>query len=176
MKVTKVCCQSCGADLQVDETIRYVTCNYCQCQLEVVHDSTVTHTLKLDKIERTTDQLAKKLRLIELQNDVEHIDREWDKFRAAVLSRDNQGQLCEPSSSGSIMVGIFGIGSGVLWIIFCASNGSPAWALAGLVIIGIAICLMKDGGKKAEIYRIQRYRYESARKSLLYRIDGERGE
>ena len=55
MKVTKACCQGCGADLQIDETIRFVTCNYCNARLEVVHDTTVTHTRQLDKIEKTTD-------------------------------------------------------------------------------------------------------------------------
>jgi hypothetical protein len=44
MTVTKVCCQSCGADLQIDESIRYVTCNYCNSVLEVVHGASVTHT------------------------------------------------------------------------------------------------------------------------------------
>lgn len=44
MKITKVCCQGCGADLEVDEEIRFVNCNYCGAKLEVVHDATTTHT------------------------------------------------------------------------------------------------------------------------------------
>lgn len=64
MKVTRVCCQGCGADLQVDETIRFVTCNYCGAKLEVVHGESVTHTKQLDRIERTTDLLASNLKVI----------------------------------------------------------------------------------------------------------------
>src|SRR6478736_7918389 len=97
MKITKVCCQSCGADLQIDETIRYVTCNYCNAQLEVIHDATVTHTKQLERLERTTDQLANKLQVLELQNDLEQLDSEWEKFREATLTRDDNGQLREPS-------------------------------------------------------------------------------
>jgi hypothetical protein len=176
MKVTKVCCQGCGADLQIDESIRYVTCNYCHCRLEVVHDATVTHTRQLDKIERTTEQLAKKLKVIELQNDVEQLDRGWEKFRDAVLVRDKNGQICEPSGGESILVGILGIGCGIVWIIVCATNQSPVVALVGLAIIGISILAMRNGSEKAETYRIQRYRYETARKSLLGRLEGERGD
>lgn len=175
MKVTKVCCQGCGADLQIDESIRYVTCNYCHCRLEVVHDATVTHTRQLDRIERTTEHLAKKLKVIELQNDVESLDREWDKFRNAVLARDKNGQICEPSGGASILVGILGVGGGIVWIIACASNQSPGVALLGLVIIGVSILGMRSGSEKAEAYRIQRYRYETARKSLLGRLEVERG-
>ncbi|MGL5018396.1 MAG: hypothetical protein ACRDBP_09700, partial [Luteolibacter sp.] len=91
MKVTKVCCQGCGADLQIDESIRYVTCNYCNARLEVVHDPSVTHTRQLDKIERTTDRLADNLKVIELQNDLERLDREWDNQRQGYLVRGKNG-------------------------------------------------------------------------------------
>ena len=174
MKITKVCCQGCGADLQVDETIRFVTCNYCNARLEVVHDVTVTHTKQLDQIERTTHDLAKKMNIIELQNDLEHLDREWEKFRDAVLQRDEKGQLCEPSAGGSILIGILGIGLSVLWIAGSFSNHSPVMAFLSLPIIAISIWFMKNGGKKAELYQVQRYRYSTARKSLLQRLDQAR--
>src|SRR6478752_3378335 len=102
MNVTKVCCQGCGADLQIDEGLRYVTCNYCHCRLEVVHDATVTHTRQLDKIERTTEQLANNLKVIELQNDLERLDREWDSQRESLLVRNKHGRVSEPSSAGSL--------------------------------------------------------------------------
>lgn len=174
MKVTKVCCQGCGADLQINESIRYVTCNYCHSRLEVVHDATVTHTRRLEKIERTTDDLAKKLKVIELQNDVEHLDREWEKFRNAVLVRDENGRVSEPTGGVAILGGIVGTLVGIAWIVVCASSESPALALAGLVIIAVSILGMRSGREKAEIFRIQRYRYETARKSLLRRLEGER--
>ena len=106
MKVTKVCCQGCGADLQIDESIRFVTCNYCNARLEVVHDATVTHTRQLDKIERTTDQLAGNMKVIELQNDLERLDREWDNQRNSLLVRGKNGHVSEPSSTGSMVGGV----------------------------------------------------------------------
>ncbi|MEO7101438.1 MAG: hypothetical protein ABI162_18955 [Luteolibacter sp.] len=174
MKITKVCCQGCGADLQIDETIRYVTCNYCHARLEIVHDETITHSRQLDKIQHTTDQLAGKLKVLELQNDIEHLDREWEKFRNSVLTRTENGQVSEPSSAGSILAGIIGLVVGILWIVFWTSNGGSPFALVGLLFIGIALFGMKRGCDKAELYRVQSYRYSSARKSLLQRLDQAR--
>lgn len=174
MKITKVCCQGCGADLQIDESIRYVTCNYCAARLEIVHDPTVTHSRQLDKIERTTDQLASKLKVLELQNDLEHLDREWEKFRIAVSDRDQNGQIHEPSSGVPILVGLFGIVMAVVWIVVSFSNNASPAALVGLAIIGFSIWLMRTGGEKAEQYRVQQYRYATARKSLLHRLERAR--
>ena len=174
MKITKVCCQGCGADLQIDETIRYVTCNYCHARLEIVHDTTVTHSRQLDKIERTTDQLAGKLKVLELQNDLEHLDREWEKFREAVLPRDEKGQLCEPTAATAILSGILGIGVGLVLLIACISNREFGWALMCLPIFAIALWIMRNSGEKAEIYQMQRYRYTTTRKTLLHRLERAR--
>ncbi len=78
MKITKVCCQGCGADLQIDETIRFATCNYCHARLEIVHDPMVTHTRLLEDIERNTEEIADNLRIVELQNELERLDRDWE--------------------------------------------------------------------------------------------------
>jgi hypothetical protein len=171
MKVTKVCCQGCGADLQIDETIRYVTCNYCHARLEIVHDTTVTHSRQLDRIERTTDHLAGKLKILELQNDIEHLDREWEKFREAALDRDQNGQLCEPSAAGGIFAGIFGIGLGFVVFIVCVFNSEVGLSLACIPVFAFAIWLMRNSRKKAEAYQNQRLRYSTARKSLLNRLE-----
>ena len=106
MKVTKVCCQGCGADLEIDESIRFVTCNYCGARLEVVHDATVTHTKQLANIERATERMASDIRVIELQNDLERLDREWNSQRNGLLVRGENGSLSEPSPVGSIVGGV----------------------------------------------------------------------
>lgn len=174
--VTKVCCQGCGADLQIDETIRFVTCNYCHARLEVVHDATVTHTKQLDHIERTTDQIARKIQVLERQNNLERLDREWEKFRQAVLVRDTQGNLVEPFFGGQILVGILMIGFGISWIVICASNGGLALSLIGLAIIGIAIPTLFRGHEKAIAYNHQRDRYQTARQLLIAQLEPVRKE
>jgi hypothetical protein len=175
MKVTKVCCQGCGADLQIDESIRFVTCNYCNARLEVVHDATVTHTRQLDKIQRTTEQLAGNMKVIELQNDLERLDREWDNQRTSLLVRGKNGHVSEPSSTGSMVGGIIMIVFGVFWMSMVSSMHAPSFfPLFGLLFIGIAIFNMIHGTTKAGAYQSQLGDYEARRRQLIDRIEQER--
>ncbi len=175
MKVTKVCCQGCGADLQIDETIRYVTCNYCNARLEIVHDTTVTHSRQLDKIQRTTDHLAGKMKVLELQNDIERLDREWEKFREAVLPRDQTGQLCELHAGPAAVLGILGIALGLILFVGTLMNQEFGWSLLCLPVFAISIWIIKSSSKRAAAYQAQRFRYSSARRSLLHRLERARG-
>ena len=175
MKVTKVCCQGCGADLQIDESIRFVTCNYCNARLEVVHDATITHTRQLDKIERTTEQLADNLKVIELQNDLERLDREWDNQRTSLLVRGKNGHVSEPSSVGSMVGGIIMIVFGVFWMSMVSSMNAPSFfPLFGLVLIGVAIFNMVTGTAKANAYQNSLHEYEFKRQRLIARLEKER--
>ncbi len=175
MKVTKVCCQGCGADLQIDESIRYVPCNSCNARLEVVHDPSVTHTRQLDKIERTTDRLADNLKVIELQNDLERLDREWDNQREGLLVRGENGHVSEPSSVGSIIVGIIAILFGILWMGFTSSLNAPAFfPFFGLIFIAAAVFGMINGTSKANAYQNGLREYEFKRQRLVARLEQER--
>ena len=175
MQITKVCCQGCGADLQVDESIRYITCNYCHARLEVVHDLTTIHTRQLDKIERTTDQLAIKVKVLELQNDLEQLDREWDSRRDSLFVRDKRGNASALSAAGSLIGGMMMVGFGILWIGMAESMGAPAFfPLFGIVFIGIAIYNMVNGTTKAGSYHSEQSAYEVRRQMLLKRIEQEK--
>jgi hypothetical protein len=174
MKVTKVCCQGCGADLQIDESIRFVTCNYCNARLEVVHDATVTHTRQLDKIERNTAQMADNLKIIELQNDLERLDREWDNQRDGLLVRGKNGHVSEPSAVGSVLGGIVAIVFGVAWLGMASSVGAPGFLpLFGFVFIGVAIAMMVTGTAKAAAYQKHQGTYEIRRSQLVNRLEQE---
>ncbi|MES2440706.1 MAG: hypothetical protein V4584_16690 [Verrucomicrobiota bacterium] len=175
MKITKVCCLGCGADLDIDGTIRFVTCNYCHTRLEVVHDQTVTHTRLLDKIERTTDRMANNLKVIELQNDLERLDREWDSQRESLLVRSKNGLVSEPTSAGSIMGGIVAIVFGIFWMGATASMHVPGFfPLFGLLFIGFAIFNMVSGTAKAGTYKSRQDAYGIQRQRLIDRIEEER--
>ena len=175
MNITKVCCQGCGADLEVDESIRYVTCNYCHARLEIVHDTSVTHTRQLADIARNTGEMAGRIKLLELQNDLERLDREWASRRETLMVSDGEGRSSEPSSTASIFGGLFAIVGGLVWIVFTSSMGAPSFfPLIGLLIIGFAIFKMVQGTTKAASYRDLQAQHESKRRALVSRIDRER--
>ena len=140
-------------------------------RLEVVHDSTVTHTRQLDKIEKTTDQLANKVKILELQNDLEQLDREWDNRRQTLLVRNKNGNVSAPSMAASILVGVIFLIVGIFVMRTQSPDGRfTAFPLFGLVIIGIAIFTMVSGTMKASTYREEQGAYESRRRALLERI------
>ena len=177
MKITKVCCQGCGADLQVDETVRYVTCNYCHARLEVVHDPSVTHTRLMEKLEKTTERMAGNLRVIELQNELARMDREWELRREGFMVTGKHGQRSLPSATGSSVGGLVAVVFGVIWIGFAASIGAPSFfILFGLVFCGFAIFSAVNGAAKANAHQSAEALHLQQRAELIRRIEGARQE
>jgi hypothetical protein len=177
MKITKVCCQGCGADLQVDETVRYVTCNYCHARLEVVHDPSVTHTRLMEKLEKRTERMADNLRVIELQNDLARMDREWELRRESFMVTGKHGHRSLPSTVGSAMSGVVAVVFGVIWMGFAASMGAPSpFVLFGLVFVGFAIFREVNGASKASAYQSAEVLHASQRTALLRKIEAARRE
>ncbi|MEP4079525.1 hypothetical protein [Haloferula sp.] len=172
MKVTKVCCQGCGADLEVDEDIRFVNCNYCGAKLEVIHDSTTTHTRLLEKLEKQTDEMAGDLKVIRLQNDLEKIDREWDREMQGFMVTGKNGERSVPSAGGSIAGGAFAIIFGVIWMGFAGSMGAPApFVMFGLVFVGFAFFGMVKNSTKAGNYRTAHEQMQQRRAELVREIE-----
>ena len=177
MKITKVCCQGCGADLEIGEEMRFVTCNHCGSRLEVVHDTTVTHTRQLDRIEKSTRQMAGNLKVIELQNDLERLDREWDSERQGLMVRNKDGSASEPGFAGSMIGGGVGILIGLVWMIAVASTGAPGiFPLFGLVFIGVSVFNMVSGSNKAGKFNDSRSLYQQRRNHLIAEIERERAD
>lgn len=175
MKITKVCCQGCGADLQVDENVRYVTCNYCHARLEVVHDPSVTHTRLMEKLEKTTERMAGNLQVIELQNELARLDREWEQERESFMVTGKHGHRSLPSSAGSAIGGVVAVVFGVIWMGGAASMGAPApFVMFGLVFVGFAIFNAVNGASKATAHQSAEARHQSLRSELIRRIEEAR--
>lgn len=171
MNVRKLCCQGCGADLEVSDDIRFVNCNYCGARLEIVRDSSTTHSRLLDQIHQRTGAMAEDLRVIRLQNELEQLDREWQTGRARFLVSDKHGNVSEPSAVGSIIGGIIMIGAGIIWMAFTASMGAPSvFPLFGLVFIGVAVFNMISSSSKAQGLRDHESDYQQKRARLLTEI------
>lgn len=80
-------CQNCGSSLQVADGLRFITCAYCGTELQIVRDASTMHTEVLDQITQQTHTTVNHLRVIELQNEIAQLDREWDWERQRVAQR-----------------------------------------------------------------------------------------
>jgi hypothetical protein len=173
-RVMKLCCQGCGADLQVTEEVRFVTCNYCQSKLEIVRDASVTHTRVLEKLERTTERIAGNLKVIELQNDLERLDREWETLRESMMLRGKNGEPYEPSIGGSVIFGVVMAFVGVVMAVTVFNTVAPLGLLIGFGSLAAAFTLGSRGVSKAEEFRRLKERYYAARQRMLAGIEKER--
>ncbi len=172
MNVRKLCCQGCGADLEVDEGIRFVNCNYCGARLEIVRDATTTHSRLLDQIEKRTGEMAKDLKVIRLQNDLEQLDREWEQNRARYLVKNKNGHVSEPSPIGAVVGGVVVIGFGIFWMVMASSMGAPGiFPLFGLLFIGLALFGMFSSMSKSQGLRNGRTDHRRKRDQLLAEIN-----
>lgn len=169
----------------MDETIRFVTCNYCAAKLEVVHGESVTHTRQLDRIEQTTSQLASNLKVIELQNEIERLDREWDRDREGMLVRDASGRVREWSPTGEGCGCLVIMAIGVVFMLMAGSlfaSADDSGDMAAVVVIGVVILIV--GGisrviyliSKSDRFRARKCEYETRRAELLARLESERRE
>lgn len=184
MKIKNICCQGCGAALGIEDSLRFVTCNYCHARLEVVHDPTVTHTRLLEKLERHSDQLVDEMKMLRFQNDLEQLDREWLDYRKSTFPCRPNGTPVEPSVGGSVMGGIMVIVVGLVFAAFsfCASYlfggviGSPFafFGVVGLVVVFFGFRTIIVGSSRAQVFENFRMSYQMRRADLVNRMEEHR--
>lgn len=172
MEVKKLCCQGCGADLEVADDIRFLNCNYCGARLEIIREATTTHSRVLDKIEKRTGEMADDLKVIRLQNDLERLDREWEQERARYLVRNQDGGVSEPSPVAAVIGGVVMIGFAIFWMSFTSSMHAPAiFPLFGIVFIGAALFMIMTSLTKAQGMRNGEANYQTRRSRLLAEME-----
>ncbi|CAN5206797.1 hypothetical protein BH23VER1_BH23VER1_30320 [soil metagenome] len=146
-QIVKLACQGCGADLSVNEDIRFVTCKFCGSKLEVVHDRTVSHT-------RLLEGIADDLKLLKLQNELEQLDREWASLREGFMVSGKDGHRSIPNAGASVFGGALAIVFGIVWMAVASSMGAPGiFPLFGLVFIAVAVFGMVSSTRKAGAHR-----------------------
>lgn len=164
-------CQNCGSPLQVGDGIRFVTCTYCNTALQIVRDAATVHTEVLDKIDARTAEMSGSLKNIELQNEIERLDREWQMWQEKNLGRTKSGAVAEPSLAGSVIGALVGTAFGLFFFFSSISMGAPAFfpffglMIAGLAIFGAVRSAVGDAG-----YGEARQRYELKRTELVSQL------
>ncbi|MGB6223120.1 MAG: hypothetical protein WBG04_18975 [Haloferula sp.] len=156
----------------MNEDIRFVNCNYCGAKLEVVHDSTTTHTRVLAKLEKQSEEMAGDLKVIRLQNELEKLDREWERETQGYMVTSRNGHRSVPSTGGSVVGGVGAIIFAVIWMSLAGSMGAPTpFVMFGLLFIGIAIFGMAKSSSKAGAYQNGLSKMNERRAKLIREIE-----
>src|SRR5687768_6903672 len=130
-------CNHCGAPLVVSGGARFLTCSYCNTQLEIHRSGGAVYTEVIDQINQRTERIERDVAHIKRQNEVEQLDRDWDLRRQELMVRNKNGSKDVPSAVGGIIGGTVAVVFGIFWMIMTAKSGAPGFIpLIGLIVIG----------------------------------------
>ncbi len=169
-------CQHCGAPLQISDALRFITCGYCHTELQIVRDASTIHTEILSQIEAKTDALDGRLRVIEIQNEIERLDREWQVWRENNLVRNRDGSVSEPGppiKPANIFAASLAMGMGVVLFAYLVAWPLPYYLFAPFVFIA-ALMVGQSQNAAAKSYESSRTYYENQRDQLLHRLSSAR--
>jgi uncharacterized membrane protein YphA (DoxX/SURF4 family) len=131
----------------------------------------------LQQIQQNTAMTVNQLKVIEIQNDLERLDREWEAWKESNLTRGQDGSLNlpgEPVSAKALAIAILIVISVVGAILLISGVFEPvAWAL--LILVGLILFVITIAGNgDARIYHRALDRYERQRDAYLIALDAAR--
>lgn len=166
MNVLALSCQKCGAALEAEEKTTFLTCLYCSARLKVVRTKSTAATELLESVADTTKTISSGVEKLQLQNELERIDREWMMDREKYLVRTNHSGGADTSFGYNI------IGGGVLCV-FGVILLISASKVGGLLAIGFGIFIVVSTMNKSNHYESAKREYEIKRRRVLHQLDGE---
>lgn len=175
METLSVRCNHCGAPLQVGEKARFITCQFCQTQLEVKHTSSAAFTEVIDQIAQKTAQMADNLKVIELQNEIDRLDREMEEQRERYYRSTRRGDRNQPSPVGA-MVGAFialpTSATATYW--FATHNTPPVLPFVTSCIALLSLYTIVSRLSRSSRLKAFEAEHERKREALMEQIDEAR--
>ncbi len=168
MELTTVSCSSCGAPLRIPADARFVTCNHCSAQLAVKQNESVAFTEQLGEINERTEQIAEDVAELKYRQEIEDIDREWDRQRESFMVTTKHGHRRVPSTAGSVIGGIVIVVFGIFWTAAASQAGAPGiFPLFGVLFILFGIATSVFSFTKAEGYSAAERKYRRRRRDAI---------
>jgi hypothetical protein len=168
MDTVSVSCNSCGAPLRVGTQVRFVTCQFCNTQLEIKRSDSSIFTEQIDRIADNTAQMAQDLEAIKLQNEIEMLDRE------AAACPDQSSRNGGPGGRGG---GLFGLAFAIFFAFVCfgmagiagKSRAPGFFALVPIgmgifVVVGALMTMLKSSDRSERQDNLRRRRDELTQK------------
>ena len=119
-------CNSCGAPLEVPTSANFVKCNHCNTTLRIHRSEGTTSTEAIEKLAKTTEQLADQVERLTQQNQLEMLDRNWEAERSSLMVRGKHGNRHVPAKAFAWGTGAVAVVFGGLWTIMAIAITSSA--------------------------------------------------
>ena len=111
------------------------------------------------RTERIEDQLSE----LSSRQEVEDLDRQWERERESYMISDKHGHRRVPTVAGSVFGGIAAAVFGIVWTVMAANMGGGGFALFGLIFIVAGIGMSIYSYTKAQDYLAAQRRYRRRR-------------
>jgi hypothetical protein len=173
VELVRLACNGCGADIEVSEDARFVTCRYCDAKLEVQHTEGATFTAvreavrRVERVEKQTREIADEVAELRAENELMELDRDWEQERKGLMLQNKSGHLTEPTRTMALGLGVGAVVIGVSLMVVVPVQG----VLIGFGFVafgGIGAFLMHA---KAVQYENAEAEYERRRGEILDRAE-----
>lgn len=183
MELVALNCNNCGAKLKVGETAKFVTCKHCDTQLAIKHEGDASYTELVDaaarleersrELEGRAEELAERSEeiagqhdVLVVQNDLDRLDREWEKEREGHLLQSKSGHKYEPTRAAA--TGLFMVAPVFLVIgaLSYSRLSSTVMLIGGLAVTAIAALGASNMLAKARAFEAAKGRYNARREEL----------
>jgi len=162
-----VTCNSCGTNIEIEDTTRFVTCKNCSKSLEVTRTSSSVLTKVIEQQKKTATAKTINTFEVSIQEQIELLDNEWKNTLPNYMV---QGQL--PSADGDIITALLFIG---IILCFVATILGVLWAelpfiIAGLGFAGLNIWKLINHLNRSQEFNKKKTEYEKKRSLLMAKI------
>ncbi len=171
MELISVSCNHCGAPIRVPPSARFVTCAHCNSQLEVKSTGSATYTEVLEALDGRTQRMTEQLEEIALQNELERLDREWDRAREGFQSVDQNGRRHDPSVIGSwVAAVVFGTVGCAAMVFGAIGHGAGFLVFIGILVAIVGVVVGVTGADKARRFERAKASHHRKRRDVAVRL------
>ncbi|MCL2648921.1 MAG: hypothetical protein FWD61_18305 [Phycisphaerales bacterium] len=180
MQLAPVACNHCVASLQISDSARFVTCSYCNSQIEIKRTDSAGSMAMADDIH-----------ILRRDAELARLDREWAARSGQLFVRNKDGSTSPPTTAaGYLLIFVMG-GFGIIWTIIasgvcvlfaggmhaanvpCFFSAFPCLSLFGVFFIVLAITLGMKTISATGKYQEELRQYQLRRQQLLNESTGK---
>ena len=175
----EVLCDRCGAPLDIGTRARFVTCGYCKARLKVEHSESAKWTKAVEalstgqrRIAGEQRRLAAKVRVVEIQNDLEALERRWEARREPFMTRSKNGALMSPLEQQSNA--LFGTIALLVVAVFMVAAMGGTGVLVGSIGVVPGLVIYLRSSQRRRDYEAAYCEYRAERDDLERELDDAR--
>ena len=171
MKTNSLNCNNCGANLHINENIKFLTCTNCGASLQIVHAGGAIYTRILAMNTAAEINFPDNSEILVLENEIARLDRDWGQEREQYLVRGRYGSTFKPTVGNAILMNLVIIIGGVLWSFFAKSLEVPLFfKLLGFITIVVGVFALISQLGKAKKYEAAEKTYKAKRDKIVNKL------